>query len=135
MASPPRNASASVCQQIVDALGDPGRRFFDSNTPSRRLLDCWDLKPDGFFSDLAAGLTAELLFLKPKTVPHQAQRYQCILSYPEESGYAELDIHVTLSPKGEPVSVMIAVHRSDTVQTLPRIHVKPNPDENENQEL
>lgn len=134
MSSLPRNASTSVCQQIVDALGDPRRRFFDQKTSSRGLLDCWDLKPDGFFSDLAAGLTADLLFLKPKTLPHQAQRYQCILSYPEEPGYAELDIHVTLSPKGEPVSVMIAVHKSDTVQTLPRIHVKPNPNENEDQE-
>jgi hypothetical protein len=134
MSSLPRNASTSVCQQIVDALGDPRRRFFDQKTSSRRLLDCWDLKPDGFFSDLAARLTADLLFLKPKTFPNQAQRYQCILSYPEESGCPELDIHVTLSPIGDPPTVMIAVHKSDTVQTLPRIHVKPNPDENEDQE-
>lgn len=134
MSSLPRKASAFVCQQIVDALRDPCRRFLDKKTPSRGLLDLWGLRADGFFSDLAARLTADRLFLKPKTFPNQAQRYQCILSYPEESGYAELDIHVTLSPSGEPPAVMIALHRSDTAQTLPRIHVKPIPDENENQE-
>ncbi len=131
MPSQPRKAPSSVCQQIVDALRDPARRFLDQNTSSGNHLDWWGLKADGFFADLADHLTSDRLFLKPKTFPSQPQRYQCVLTYPEEDGCKELDIHVTLSPKGEPLVVKIAVHKSDTILTLPRIHVQPLSDENE----
>jgi len=127
MPSLPRKASSSICQQIVVALRNPARRFLDRNTPSKNHLNHWNIKEVALFADLADHLTNDKLFLKPKTFPNQTQRYQCVLSYPGERGYAELDIHVTLSPKGEPPVVKVAVHESDTVQTLPRIHVKTNP--------
>ncbi len=134
MPSLPRKASATVCLQIVDALRDPARRSLDYNKPSRKHLDFWDLRPDGFFADLADHLTSDKLFLKPKTFPNQTQRYQCILTYPEEFGCLELNIHVTLAPTGDPPRVKVAVHESDTVQTLPRIHLKSITDENETKE-
>jgi len=134
MSALPRKASAAIRQQIVEALQDPGRRFLDENTASRRLLDHWGLKAEGFFADLADGLSADRLFLKPKTFPNQRQRYQCVLQYPEDCEYPELDIHVTLSPAGDPPAVKIAVHQSDTAQTLPRIFPSPLSDEPETNE-
>lgn len=126
MSNPRRKAPATIRSQIVEALRNPGRRFLDLKSSSRNYLDHWDLKAVGFYADLADGLAAsENLFLKDKTFPNQAQRYQCVLAYPEDDSCPALDIHVTLSPKGEPPRVMIAVHPSDTVQTLPRIYVAP----------
>ena len=54
----------------------------------------------------------------------------CVLAYPE----CELDIHVTLSPKGEPPRVKVAVHPSDTIRTLPRILAYPPNDENKHRQ-
>jgi hypothetical protein len=124
MTNPRRKAPASIRSQIVESLRDPGRRFLDLKSSSRNYLDHWDLKAVGFYADLADGLAAsDELYLKPKNHPNDPQRYQCVLAYPEDDPYPALDIHVTLAPKGDPPRVMIAVHRSDTVQTLPRIHV------------
>lgn len=120
-----RKPPATIRRQIVEALRDPGRRFLDQNSSSRNHLDRWDLKAERFFADLADGLTSDLLFLKPKNQPYQPQRYHCVLAYPDDDPYPALDIHVTLSPRGEPLRVMVAVHASDTVQTLPRIYVDP----------
>lgn len=125
MPSLPRKAPATIRRQIVDALRDPGRRFLDANSSSRNHLDRWGLKADGFFADLADGLASDLLFLKPKNQAAQPQRYQCVLAYPPGNSYPALDVHVTLSPRGEPPRVMVAVHESDTVHTLPRIPVDP----------
>ena len=121
----PRKAPATIRSQIIEALRDPARRFLDQNSSSRNHLDRWDLRADGFFADLADGLASDLLFLKPKNQANQPQRYQCVLAYSENDPYPALDIHVTLSPKGQPTRVMVAVHESDTVQTLPRIYVDP----------
>lgn len=126
MSNPRRKAPASIRSQIVEALRDPGRRFLDPKSSTRNYLDHWDLKAVGFYTDLADGLAAsENLFLKPKNHPNDPQRYQCMLAYPEHDPYPALDIHVTLSAKGQPPRVMVAVHESDTVHTLPRIHVDP----------
>jgi hypothetical protein len=115
----------TIRRQIADALRDPGRRFLDRNSSSRNLLDLWGLTAAGLFLDLADGLEADLLFLKPKNRPDQLQRYHCVLAYPADDSLPALDIHVTLSPKGEPPAVMVAVHESDTVQTLPKILIDP----------
>ena len=126
MSNPRRKAPSSIRSQIVEALRDPGRRVLDPKSPSRNYLDYWDLKAVGFYADLADGLEAsENLFLKPKNHPNDTQRYQCVLAYPEDDLYPALDIHVTLSPRGQPLRVMVAVHESDTVQTLPRITIDP----------
>jgi hypothetical protein len=125
MSNLPRKAPATIRRQIVEALQDPSRRFLDPNSSSRNYLDHWDLKAAGFFADLADGLASDLLFLKPKNHPDDPQRYQCVLAYPEDDPYQALDIHVTLSPKGDPPRVMVAVHVSDSVQTLPRINLDP----------
>jgi len=125
MSSIPRKAPAAIRKQIAEALRDPHRRFLDHNSSSRNHLDRWGLKAEGFFADLADSLASDLLFLKPKNHPNDPQRYQCVLAYPEDDPYPALDIHVTLSPKGQAPRVMVAVHESDTVQTLPRIHVDP----------
>lgn len=118
----PRKAPDEIREQIIEALLNSGRRFLDLNSSSRNYLDEWGLTSDGFFADLAYGLAEENhLYLKPKNQPNQLQRYQCVLAYSESEPYAALDVHVTLSPKGDPPRVMIAVHPSDTVQTLPRI--------------
>lgn len=133
MSQKPRNAPANVAQAIVEALRDPRRRFLDGNSSSSSHLARWDLTAAGFFQDLADGLElqSDRLFLKPKQRPGDPQRYQCVLNYPEASGLPPLDIHVTLSPRGEPPRVMVAVHESDTVRTLPRIHVNPMTHEDE----
>ncbi len=126
MSNPCRKAPVSIRRQIVEALRNPGRRFLDQKSSSRHYLDHWGLKAPGFYADLADGLEAsENLFLKPKNHPNDMQRYQCVLAYSEDDPYPALDIHVTLSPKGQPPRVMIAVHESDTVRTLPRIHADP----------
>lgn len=130
----PRKASEGIRLQIIDALKDPRRRFIDGKTPSRSLLDVWGITTDGFFADLASGLSADRLFLKPKTFPNQAQRYQCVLCYPEDADYPKLDVHVTLSPKGTPTSVKVAIHESDTALTLPRIYPYTIDDEDREEE-
>lgn len=129
----PRQATNAVRCEIVEALRDPSRRLLDGNTSSRNLLDRWGLTAEGLFADLADGLetTKDRLFLKTKTFPNQLQRYQCVLRYPKECCPQALDIHVTLSPKGEPPSVKVAVHKSDTVHTLPALYPIPSSNEND----
>jgi hypothetical protein len=122
MPNPPQEASADVRKQIIEALRDPPRWVLDQKSSSRNYLDLWDLTAAGFAADLADGLEREgRLFLKPMTLQGQPQRYQCVLAYPEDHPHAAIDIHITLSPRGEPPRVKIAVHPSDTVWTLPRI--------------
>ncbi len=129
----PPIAPRSITESIVEALRDPGRRYLDANSSSRNYLARWELTVDGFFRDLADGLEVESdrLFLKPKQHPNNPQRYQCVLTYPEECELPMIDIHVTLSPRGKPTRVMVAMHESDTVRTLPRIPVIFRPDEDE----
>lgn len=122
----PNEAPESVRFQVIDALRDVTRWFFDQRSSSRNYLDLWSLRATSFVADLADGLErGGKLFLKPMQQPGQAQRYQCVLAYPEEESYPSIDIHITLSPRGEPPRVKIAVHPSDTVWTLPRIQAIP----------
>lgn len=118
----PRKASSAIRQQIVAALGDPARRRLDRNGSSRSYLDLWGIRESALFNDLANALEESTkLFTKEKTFPNQSQRYQCVLSYPEAPEFDAILVHVTLSPVGQPPRVKIAVHPSDTTQTLPTI--------------
>jgi hypothetical protein len=120
--SAPRKASAEIRLLILDAIKDTHRRFLDQNTPSRRFLDHWDITEEGFFSRLADDLADYEIFLKPKDKPTDLQRYQTRLIYEAEPpDYPDaLNIHITLSHKGEPPRVKVALHPSDTVQQLPK---------------
>ncbi len=116
---------AAVRLSIIDALKDPQRRFLsrDDHT-SRNYLDLWGIKAHTFFEDLANDLMLYELYLKPASSTGIPQKYQYILTYPEEHGYPEVIVHVTLSPRGEPVRVKIAVHPHNTGYTpLPRIPI------------
>ncbi len=125
MSSEPRKASADIRAAIQEALGDPARRALDFNSSSKsmRYLILWDLTEEGLYTDLAEGLEQDRLFLKPKTSPKQNQRYQCVLSYPEDNDLEAIEVHVTLSPNGEPLFVKVSVHPSDTAQKLPPISI------------
>lgn len=126
----PQEAPEKIRKQIIDALRAPSGWVLDQKSSSRNYLDLWGLPAKGFVADLADGLEREgCLFFKPITEPSQLQRYQCVLAYPEDDPYPALEIHVTLSPKGEPPRVKIAVHKSDTVWTLPQIQAYPTTDE------
>jgi hypothetical protein len=132
MSEMPKEAPESVRFQVIGALRDSTRWFLDQNSSSRNYLDQWNLRATTFVADLADGLErGGRLFLKPMQQPGQAQRYQCVLAYPEEESYPPIDIHVTLSPRGEPPRVKIAVHPSDTVWTLPQIQAIPPSHEND----
>jgi|GEM_PF-3397317 len=131
MQRPLQEAPTDVREQIIEALRDPNRWFLDQKSSSRNYLVLWDLIAEGFAADLADGLERDgRLFLKPMTQTGQPQRYQCVLAYPEDDPHAAIDIHVTLTPRGEPPRVKIAVHPSDTVWTLPRIFAYTPPNEN-----
>lgn len=123
--SAPKQASAEIRSLILGALMDPARRFLDQNSSSRNWLDRWDLTEEGFFHELCEDLRSYEIFLKPKNRPADLQRYQTRLiyeadppDYPEE-----LNIHITMSPKGEPPRVKVAIHPSDTVRQLPKIKI------------
>lgn len=132
MSDKPQEAPAEIRKQVADALLNPSRWLLDNKSSSRNYLDHWSLPAKGLVADLADGLErGGLLFLKPNTQPGQPQRYQCVLAYPEDEPYPALDIHITLSPRGEPPRVKIAVHPSDTVWTLPQIQAYPPSDEND----
>lgn len=131
MSEHPRASTKKIRLQIIEALRDAERRKLDYNSDSRNFLDSHDIKPDGLFSKIADYLETYELFLKPKNSPHQKQqRYQCRITYPEETGYPELEIHVTLSAAGEPVRVKVAVHESDTVRLLDQRKLKGEKHEN-----
>ena len=121
----PRKAPTEIRLLILDALQDPARRFFDQNTPSRRHLDLWEITEKGFFAALSVDLQNYELFLKPKDRPADPQKYQTRLIYEADPpDYPDdLIIHVTLSQKGDPPKVKVALHRSDTVQQLPKIKI------------
>lgn len=121
MNPPPRFASRVVREQITAALGDRNRRFLDANTQSRNYLDRWGITSDGLFEDIATDLKEYQLYLKPNTKP---QRYQYVLPYPEEDGLPALLVHITLSLKGEPPRVKVAVHPHNTGHApLPRVAI------------
>jgi hypothetical protein len=128
----PKEAPESVRFRVIDALRDSTRWFLDQKSSSRNYLDLWNLRASTFVADLADGLErGGRLFLKHSQQSGHTQRYQCVLAYPEEESYPPIDIHVTLSPRGEPPQVKIAVHPSDTVRTLPRIQaIPPNHEDN-----
>ena len=122
----PPLASTFIRLAIVDALKDRNRRFLarDDHT-SRNYLDLWGIKVDAFFDDLSSDLEHYELYLKPSTSPGTLQKYQYIISYPEEHEYPEIIVHVTLSSRGAPLRVKVAVHPHNTgYSPLPRIPTK-----------
>jgi hypothetical protein len=128
--SAPRQAPTEIRLLILDALQDPARRFLDRNTHSRSYLDLWEITEKGFFADLSDDLRIHEIFLKPKDKPADPQKYQTRLIYEADppDHPQELIIHVTLSQKGTPPKVKVALHRSDTVQQLPKIKTgRPKP--------
>lgn len=122
MNPPPRFAASTVREKIAAALRDRKRRFLDANdSTSRNYLERCGITADGLFADLAADLKKFQLYLKPNTAP---QRYQYVLPYPEEDGLPALLIHITLSAKGEPPRVKVAVHPHNTGHApLPRVPI------------
>jgi hypothetical protein len=126
----PRKAPTEIRLIILDALQDPARRFLDHNTPSRRYLDLWQITEKGFFAALSEDLRTFEIFLKPKDKSSDLQKYQTRLIYEADPpDYPdELAIHVTLSQKGDPPRVKVALHRSDTVLQLPKLRIEiPQP--------
>jgi len=125
MSELPRKPDEALRQQVISALRDSGRRFLDHNGSSRGYLDKWGLSAEGLYEDLANALdSSDRLFQKPKTFPNQNQRYQCVLTYPEDlPEYPEIETHVTIAPSGKDreIRVKISVHPSNTAQTLPTI--------------
>ena len=124
--SAPRKATTEIRRLILDALKNPRRRFLDQNSSSRNWLDHWDITEEGFFAVLCKDLQTHEIFLKPKNKPADPQRYHTRLiyeadppDYPEE-----LNIHITLSPKGDPPTVKVAIHPSDTVNQFPKIKIE-----------
>ena len=120
--SAPRKASAEIRLLILDAIKDPHRRFLDPNTPSRRFLDHWDITEEGFFSRLADDLADYEIFLKPKDKPTDLQRYQTRLIYEAEPpDYPDaLNIHITLSHKGEPPRVKVPCTQAIPPNSFPK---------------
>lgn len=125
----PRKAPSETRLIILDALMDPGRRYLDQNSPSRNWLDHWDLTEAGFFAELCDDLRSHEIFLKPKNKPSDPQKYQTHLIYAAEPpDYPEeLNIHITLSPKGDPPRVKVVIHPSDTARQLPKIKIETKP--------
>jgi len=126
--SAPRKAPPETRLIILDALMDPERRFLDQGSSSRNWLDHWDITEAGFFAELCDDLRIHEIFLKPKNKPADPQKYHTRLiygadppDYPEE-----LNIHITLSPKGDPPRVKVAIHPSDTIKQLPKIKIETN---------
>ncbi|MGJ8633188.1 MAG: hypothetical protein ACSHX7_04650 [Luteolibacter sp.] len=107
-----RLASEEVRLLILECLRDEKRRFLDMNGPSRRWLDHWNIRQKTLFNELTKDLESYRIFLKEKKKPQDSQKYHYVMRWDEcEDG---LLIHITLSPKGEPPRVMIALHKHDT---------------------
>lgn len=130
MSSLPTKASKAIREDIIEALGSPGRRFLDRSGSSGNWLIKWGLKEQTIYDELIAGLKiSDLLFFK-KLQPGKPQAYQCILDWPEDGdAYPAIEIHVTLAPRGEPSRVRVALHPSDTVRTLPALPYHQKNDE------
>lgn len=126
MTSLPAKASDEIRQLIIEALGDSRRRFIDNNGSSRGYLNIWGLNANGLYQELLEGLeTSDRLFFKPLK-DGKEQAYQCVLAWPEDGDdYPAIEVHVTLAPKGKPPKVRVAVHPSDTAQTLPTLRRMP----------
>ncbi len=124
--SAPRKALPETRLLILDALSDPKRRFLDQGTSSRNWLDRWDLTEEGLFSALCEDLRIHEIFLKPKNKPSDPQKYQTRLIYEADPpDYPqELNIHITLSPKGDPPRVKVAIHPSDTARQLSKTKIE-----------
>lgn len=131
MSNEPKKASADIRKKIQEALRDEARRFLDINSSSYQYLTLWDLSEEGFYTELADGLTQDRLFLKPKSKPNAPQRYQCVLDFPEFEELPAILVHVTLSPQGDPPRVKVAVHPSDTARTLPTISITQTSNEDQ----
>lgn len=118
----PAKASDAIRESIIEALGCPRRRFLDRNGSSGNWLVKWGLTEQTIYTELIAALkVSDRLFFK-KREPGKPQAYQCILDWPEDGDdFPAIDIHVTLAPKGEPPRVRVALHPSDTAQTLPKL--------------
>lgn len=125
-----RLASDSVRLQILDCLRDEKRCFFDQNTQSRSYLDRWGITPMGFISALIEDLERYHIFLKPKQNPADAQKYQFVMRW-DECGDGLL-IHITLSPRGTPPRVKIAIHEHNTGYTP--LQLKPIKSKKKNNE-
>lgn len=125
-----RIASDTIRLQILDCLRDKDRCFFDQNTSSRNYLDRWGITTKGFFSALIEDLERYHIYLKPKQNPAHAQKYQFVMRWDEcEDG---LLIHITLSPRGEPPRVKIAIHEHNTgYKPLPLKPIKSKKKNNE----
>lgn len=129
MSSIPAKASKAIRESVIIALATPGQRFLDRNGSSGNWLVHWGLTESAIYEELVGGLKiSDRLFLKPRQ-PGKPQAYQCILEWPEDGDdYPAIEVHVTLSPRGDPPRVRVALHPSDTVRTLP---VLPKPDESD----
>ncbi|MFT5471250.1 MAG: hypothetical protein ACI8UO_006383 [Verrucomicrobiales bacterium] len=124
----PPFASAEIRERTIDALLDPARRFIShSDTTSRGYLNSWGLTVKGLCEDLAEHLEKYELYLKPKGEPHHTQKYQFVLPYGEDGEFPAILVHVTLSPKGDPPRVKLAVHPHNTgYEPLQLVHLNPS---------
>lgn len=120
MIPPPRTATASIRQMIVECLRDPRRRFIHRD--NFRFLHSVDLRDDELIRDLIEDLENHELFHKPNTHP---QKYQFVMGYDD----GELLIHITLSPdSSDPPRVKISVHRHNIPgPPLPLIPISKQP--------
>lgn len=107
-----RTTSEEIRLLILECLRDEKRRFLDANSSSRTWLNTWGIRQKAFFEELIQDLGNYQLFFKPKNKPSDHQKYQYVMRWDEcENG---LLIHITLSPKGDPPRVMIALHKHNT---------------------
>lgn len=118
-----RTSPESVRLLILECLRDRGRRFFDRNTPSISYLNQWGIRQSAFYEALIEDLEHYELFIKPKQQPADPQRYHFVMRWDSE---ATILIHITLSPKGDPPRVMLAIHPHNTgYAPLPLKQIKP----------
>ena len=107
----PPFASAEIRERIIDALLDPSRRFIShSDTTSRGYLNLWGLTVKGLCENLVEHPEKYQLYLKPRDQPQMAQKYQFVIVYEDDEEFPAVLVHVTLSPKGDPPRVKLAVH-------------------------
>lgn len=132
MSSLPAKATTAIRESIIEALGNPGRRFLDRAGSSGNWLIKWGLTEETIYTELIAGLkSSDLLFLKEKQ-HGKPQAYQCILDWPDDGDdYPAIEIHVTLAPRGDPPRVRVALHTSDTARTLPVLPYNQENNEND----
>ena len=123
----PPFASAEIRERIVDALLDPARRFIGHpDTTSRGYLNLWGLNVKGLCEDLAEHLEKYELYLKPANEPHKPPKYQFVIPYEEDGDFPAVLVHVTLSPRGDPPRVKLAVHAHNTgYQPLKLVPLNP----------